>query len=188
MFLSHQITYQLKFSWLKRVWVIVNEFLSRNRRFDLKWPRLTFDLQKSRCPILAYLRSLLVQKNLLKMVTCVRHISRKFQFCKSIFSKFWIFLDLETKILINFSTPKNPYITFLDRSRNTQKSRCSFSFNPPFILLTYIILKESIKKPSGTGTYLWKSDRIFYPYLLSKHFKCIKIFWIGVNTSKMCLQ
>ena len=131
MFLSHQIKYQLKFSWLKRVWVIVNEFLTRNRRFDLKWPRLTFDLRKSRCAILAYLRSLLVQKNLLKMVTCVRHISRKFQFCKSIFSKFWIFLDLETKILINFSTPKNPYITFLDRSRNTQKSRCSFSFNPP---------------------------------------------------------
>ena len=37
------------------------------------------------------------------------------------------------KILINFSTPKNPNITFLDRSRNTQKSRCSFSFNTPHI-------------------------------------------------------
>ena len=131
MFFSHHISYLLKFSWLKLVWVIVNEFLSRNRRFDLKWPRLTFDLQKSRCAIPAYLMSLLKQTNLLKMVTCGRHIVRKFQFCKSIFSKFWIFLDLETKILINFSTPKNPNITFLDRSRNTQKSRYSFSFNPP---------------------------------------------------------
>ena len=72
-------------------------------------------------------------KNLSKMVTCVRHIRRKFQFFKSIFSKFRIFLELETKILINFSTPKNPNISFLDQSRNTQKSRCSFSLNPPNI-------------------------------------------------------
>ena len=40
---------------------------------------------------------------------------RKFQFCKSIFSKFWIILGLETKILIHFPTPRNPNFTFLDR-------------------------------------------------------------------------
>ena len=56
--------------------IIVNEFLSRNRRFDLKW---------------------------LQMITCDRCNSRKFQFCKSIFSKFWIFLELEMKIFKPFS-------------------------------------------------------------------------------------
>ena len=48
--------------------------------------------------------------------------SRKIQFCKSIYSKFWKILELETKILIYFSTPRNPNITFLDRSQNLQKS------------------------------------------------------------------
>ena len=69
-----------------------------------------------------------------KMVTCDLWIARKFQFCKSIFSKFWKIIELEMKILINFSTPKNSNITFLDRSRNTQKSRRSFSFKPPIRL------------------------------------------------------
>ena len=55
-------------------------------------------------------------------------IIRKFQFCLWIFSKFWMFLELEMKILINFPTQKNPNITF----SNTRKTRCSFSFNPPF--------------------------------------------------------
>ena len=55
--------------------IIVNEFLSRNRRFDLKW---------------------------LEMITCDRCNSRKFQFCKSIVSKFWIFLELEMKIFKSF--------------------------------------------------------------------------------------
>ena len=80
------------------------------------------------------------------MVTCDLWIARKFQFCKSIFSKFWIILELEIKILINFSTPKNPNITFLDRSRNTRKSRCSFSFKPPIMARTKIWSYSNNKK------------------------------------------
>ena len=80
-------------------------------------------------------------------------IARKFQFCKTIISKFWKILELEMKILINSSTPKNPNITFLDRSRKTQKSRCSFSFKPSsshFIILLIkwisVLSKEYIRR------------------------------------------
>ena len=103
-FLLCQITYLLMFSWRILLWVIENKFFGQNLRFDLKWPHL-----------------------------CDLWIARKFQFSKSIFSKFWKILELEMKILINFSTPKNPNITFLDRSRNTQKSRCCFSWKPPIL-------------------------------------------------------
>ena len=129
----------------------------RERIFKSKskiWPQMTpFDIWPSKVsmPNSSIPKESIGAKNLLKMVTCVRHISRKFQFCKSIFSKFWIFLDLETKILINFSTPKNPYITFLDRSRNTQKSRCSFSFNPPNIQNLYSKKTPAQRSVEGTG-------------------------------------
>ena len=72
------------------------------------------------------------------MVTCDLWIARKFQFSKAIFSKFWRILELEMKILINFSTRKNLNITFLDRSRNTKKSRCSFSFKPLYTKWAYL--------------------------------------------------
>ena len=126
MFLSYQITFILKFSWLRPIWVIVNEFLGRNLRFDLKWPLSTLRFWDPRCTLSWCLTNKLASKKVQKKVTCDLCNSPKFQFSKSIFSKFWIILELETKILINFSTPKNPNITFLDRSRNTQKSRCSF--------------------------------------------------------------
>ena len=69
----------------------------------------------------------------------------------SIFSKFWIILELETKIFINFSTPKNSNITFLDRSRNTQKSRCSFSFKPPNVPVVRSFISAGEDEPKLTN-------------------------------------
>ena len=133
--LLFQITYFLMFLWLIVLWVIKNEFFGQNLRFDLKWPHLTLEFWDPRSGLSWCPTNKLASKKVQKKVTCDLCNSPKFQFSKSIFSKFWIILELETKILINFSTPKNPYITFLDRSRNTQKSRCSFSFNPPNLSL-----------------------------------------------------
>ena len=96
-------------------------------------------------------------KKISKMVTCVRHIIRLFQFCKSISSKFRKILELEMKILINFSTPKNPNITFLDRPLKTQKSRCSFLFNPP-------------KVSQGFGVPPYKHSPVLFK-LVSQSFK-----------------
>ena len=122
MFLFGQITYILKFSWLRSIWVIVNEFLSRNLRFDLKWPLLTLRSRDPISPVEWCQTNILTVKKVQKRVTCARENSRKTQFCKSIYSKFWKILEVETKILIYFSTP-----------RNLQKSPCSVSFNPPLL-------------------------------------------------------
>ena len=86
----------------------------RERIFKSKskiWPQMTpFDIWplKVSMPNSSISKeSIGAKKKLSKMVTCVRRIGRKFQFWKSIFSKFWIILELEMKILINFSTPRN---------------------------------------------------------------------------------
>ena len=92
---------------------------------DPIWP---WSFKDPRCTLSWCPTNKFASKKVQKMVTCDLWNSRQFQFCKSIFSKCWKILELEMKILINFSTTKNPNLTFLDRSRNTQKSRCSFSF------------------------------------------------------------
>ena len=130
-----QTTYFLMFSWLILLWVIEKEFLGQNLRFDLKWPHLTLEFWDPRCGLSLCPTNKLASKKVQKKVTCDLWIAPKFQFSKSIFSKFWIILELETKILIYFSTPRNPNMTFLDRSQNLQKSPCSFSFNPPIALI-----------------------------------------------------
>ena len=108
MFLFDQITYKVIFSWLRSIWVILNKFLGRNLRFDLKWPLLILRLQDPIYPVEWCQTNILTVKKVQKTVTCARENSRKIQFCKSMSSKFWKILELETKILIYFSTPRNP--------------------------------------------------------------------------------
>ena len=104
------------------------------------------------------------------------------------------------KILINFSTPKNPNITFLDRSRNTQKSRCPFSFKPPIIQFVQIFnfinatkyrlhsrksntvrklsVRQREKIVSNRGnSFVFRFLHIYIPtHTLRKYLKEIKIF------------
>ena len=82
------------------------------------------------------LQIFLTVKKVQKRVTCARENTRKIQFCKSIYSKFWKILELETKILIYFSTPRNPNIILLDRSqsgipRTSKNHRVPFHLIPP---------------------------------------------------------
>ena len=110
MLLFDQITCKVKFSWLRAIWVIVNDFFGRNLRFDLEWPLLTLRSRDPISPVEWCQTNILTVKKVQKTVTCARENSRKIQFCKSIYSKFWKILELETKILIYivFFDPKEP--------------------------------------------------------------------------------
>ena len=98
------------FSWLILLWVIKNEFLDWNLRFDLKKYHLNLKFQDPRFNLSAIW---ILQVDFLEIL----NISRT-----------------RNENLINFSTAKNPNITFWTDPRKFKNHRVPFSFKPPLSL------------------------------------------------------
>ena len=91
-------------------WNTTKNKLGQNLRFDLKWPHLTLEFWDACCGLTGCPTN--KSKKTSKMVTFDLGTAQKFQFCKSIFSKFWKILELEMKIFIYFDPKKPKYTIF----------------------------------------------------------------------------